>query len=209
MGAWGALSCLKLEFSNLYWWGFCAGGAVGLDRARSCGGVLHGQGAFGMWSDRKGQALVEVALVAGIAALLGFALIDLAWMFYVNLTMQHAVREGTRYAITGRSEPGKGRRASLIAKIREQSMGLYDSNLHNPKDPQISIVSPERIVFPNYTGTPTADGEDPGAANQIIIVSLTYTCPMLTPVLKPFIGGETYTFTVRSTMANESFTEGK
>lgn len=158
-----------------------------------------------MENDRKGQTLVEFALLIGVAVFLTFAICDLSWMFFVNLTMQHAVREGTRYAITGRTEPGKGRRASLIQRIREQSWGLYDKNHHIPKEPKISVVSPDQVSFSNYTGSPTQDTEEPGGQNQIIVVSLTYTCPLLTPVLKPIISGGAYTFTVKSTMANENF----
>lgn len=154
---------------------------------------------------RKGQTLVEFALIVGVAAFLTFAVCDLAWMFFVNLTMQHAVREGTRYAITGRTEAGKARRESLIQKIREQSCGLYDRNLHDPKEPKVSVVNPDQVTFDNYTGTPTPENEDPGGRTQIIVVSLTYTCPLLTPVLKPIISGGAYTFTVKSTMANENF----
>ncbi|GFO64876.1 pilus assembly protein [Geomonas paludis] len=155
--------------------------------------------------NRKGQALVEFALLLAVVAFLGFAVCDLAWMFFVNLTMQHAVREGTRYAITGQTQPGMGRRESLIERIREQSVGLYDRNLHVPKEPRISVVDPTQVNFANYTGTPTQN--EPGEKNQIIVVSLTYTCPLLTPVLKPILTGGAYTFTVRSAMANENFPE--
>ena len=44
---------------------------------------------------------MEFALVALLLFGILFTIIDLGIMFYVNLTMQHAVREGTRYAVTG------------------------------------------------------------------------------------------------------------
>lgn len=157
-----------------------------------------------MWKNRQGQSLVEFAILAPLFLLLLFGVIDLAWMFYVNLTMQHAVREGTRFAVTGRSLPGpEGRRNAMIARIREASQGLYDQNLHEPREPRIALVDPARVNFDNYTGSPV-EGE-PGVRNQIIMVSLTYTSELLTPVLKPFLEGGAYTFTVRSTMTNEPF----
>lgn len=163
-----------------------------------------------MRSETRGQALVELALVVVIVSLLGFAVIDLGWIFYVNLTMQHAVREGARFAITGSSDGHPSRRAALVAKIREQSMGLYDRNLHNPKDPKVSVLPRDVMAFANYTGAPVGDEGDPGGANRLIVVSLTYTCPLLTPVLRP-VFGPSYTFTARSTMRNEDFPvkEGK
>jgi len=69
----------------------------------------------------KGQAIVEFALAALIFFSLLFAIIDLCIMLYVNLTMQHAVREGARYAITGQSNLGTDRRSALIARIRNSS----------------------------------------------------------------------------------------
>ena len=51
--------------------------------------------------NRKGQTTVEFALTALVLLTFLFAAIDLAIMMYVNLTMQRAVREGARYAITG------------------------------------------------------------------------------------------------------------
>lgn len=153
--------------------------------------------------NKSGQALVEFALVVLLLFGLLFTLMDLGIMFYVNLTMQHAVREGTRYAVTGQIGASADRRAALIQKIRDSSNGLYDKNLHVPKDPQINVINPSQVTFSNYTGTPTTG--DPGKPTQTIIVSLTYTWPLLTPILKRFFPGGQYTFTVKSTMTNESF----
>jgi len=151
--------------------------------------------------DDGGHSLVEFALVAPIFLLLMFGVIDFAAMFFVNLTMLHAVRVGTRYAVTGQSSAGKDRMASLIQTVRDNSYGLYDQNIHTPKDPQVSVINPSQVSFTNYQGTAVTQ---PGNANDVIIVSLTYTWPLLTPVLSPFFPGG-YTFTAKSTMKNESF----
>jgi Flp pilus assembly protein TadG len=157
-------------------------------------------------SNNKGQATVEFALVAIVFFGILFAIFDLSLLFYVNLTMQHAVREGTRYAITGRNnlDPNQispNRRAAMIQKIKDSSNGLYDRNLHVPKDPIISIINPGNVTFSNYTGTPTTG--NPGQPNDTIIVRLTYTWPLVTPIFRPFFPGGRYTFTVKSTMKNE------
>ena len=132
-----------------------------------------------------------------------FAIMDFGVMLYVNLTMQNAVRCGTRYAVTGQSGLGTDRLSALIQEIRNMSNGLYDKNQHVPKDPEISVITPSNVTFTNYTGTPTTGS--PGLPNNIIVVSLTYSWPLLTPVLTPFFPGGQYTFTVKSTMKNESF----
>ena len=151
--------------------------------------------------DQKGQTTVEFALVALLLFGLLFAIIDLALMFYVNLTMQHAVREGARYAVTGQTVGAAGRDA-LIQKVKDASYGLYDQNALSQKDPTVSILTPTSTQsFTNYSGTPVPGST--GTPDQIIIVSLTYAWPLLTPVLRPCFSNGNYTFTVRATMKNE------
>jgi Flp pilus assembly protein TadG len=153
--------------------------------------------------NNNGQAIVEFALAALIFFSLLFAIIDLCIMFYVNLTMQHAVREGTRYAITGQSNLGTDRRSALIARIRNSSNGLYDKNVNVPHDPIISVLPPSKVTFTNYSGMPVSG--DPGIPNDIIVIRLTYKWPLLTPILRPIFTDGIYTFTVKTTMKNESF----
>ena len=155
--------------------------------------------------NEKGQTMVEFALTALVLFTLLFAIIDLAMMFYVNLTMQHAVREGTRYAITGQTTGANGR-AALIQNIKDASNGLYDQNALDQKDPTVSVLTPistpsaSASPFPNYTG---AQITTTGTPDQIIIVRLTYAWPVLTPILKPLFTDGKYTFTASATMKNE------
>lgn len=152
----------------------------------------------------KGQTMVEFALAAVLFIGLLFVILDVALLFWVNMTMQHAVREGTRYAVTGRVDASPDWRTALTAKIREQSMGLYDKNLYVPKDPTIKIINQGSVTFPNYTGGTTITG-NAGTPAVTIVVSLTYTWRVITPFLRPFFPGGMYTFTVRSTMKTELF----
>ena len=48
---------------------------------------------------RRGQALVEFALVAPIFLLLTFSIVDFGWYVYTVQTLNEAAREGARYAI--------------------------------------------------------------------------------------------------------------
>jgi len=148
----------------------------------------------------KGQTTVEFALVAAALLTLLFAVIDLALMFYVQLTMQHAVREGARYAITGQVTGSAGME-QLKRVVREASNNLYDQNAQKIKHPRVSLVTPSATaVYNNYSGTPI---DDTGGSDDIIMVSLTYSWRLLTPILQPFFKDGRYTFTARATMKNE------
>jgi hypothetical protein len=43
-----------------------------------------------------------------------FLILDMAWAFYVRATLQSAVREGVRYAITSQTMTGMGQDASNV-----------------------------------------------------------------------------------------------
>lgn len=157
--------------------------------------------------NQKGQTTVEFALTVVVFLAFVFALVDFALMFYVNLTMQHAVREGARYAITGQGgQNGNQRRSALLHKIRESSNGLYEKNANPRPAPSVSVVAPaSTAAFDNYTGRPVDDTGRPG---EIIIVSLAYSWPLLTPVLRGVFPNGRYDFVVRATMRNEPW-EGR
>jgi Flp pilus assembly protein TadG len=142
----------------------------------------------------KGQSLVEFALVAVVFFVFLFTVMDFAVMFFVNQTMQHAVRAGSRLAVVN---PGSDCRSAIIANITEQSMGFYDKNANASKTPVISAQT-----LTEYSGTPI-DNTTCGTPQQPITVSLVYSWPLLTPFLKPFFTNGMYTFTVKSTVVNE------
>jgi len=152
--------------------------------------------------NRKGQTTVEFALTALVVFAVLFAIIDFAVMFYVNLTMQHAVREGARYAVTGQGgNNGVQRRKALVEKIQACSNGLYAKNANPQKEPTVSVVTPSRAAnFSNYTGSQVSDTGNP---SEIIIVSLAYSWPLLTPIVRPFFADGKYAFVVRATMKHE------
>lgn len=152
----------------------------------------------------KGQTTVEFALVASLLfILILMPIIDFAVMFYVNQTIQHAVRDGARYAVAKRSETGLTLRDSMEAKIRQQSMGLYDKNAYVPNAIVIQTLPALSTIQTNtiFTGATTTGT---GTAQALISVEYTYSWPLLTP-LKWYFPNERYTFTVKTFVINEPF----
>lgn len=156
--------------------------------------------------NQKGQTMVEFALTAFIILAVLLAIIEFAVMFFVNLTMQHAVREGARYAITGQGgNNGAQRRKALEAKVIACSYGLYHKNRHPDKDLKVNVITPANVSpYSNYSGTPVKDTGEPG---EIIAVTLNYSWPLLTPMLTPLFKDGRYDFVVRATMTHEPWEE--
>src|SRR5664279_4517955 len=71
---------------------------------------------------RRGQSLVEFALVAPLFFLLVFAITDFGRLFFTQSTLQFALREAGRYAVTGQHmanpDPKVGGNLSRVASIR-------------------------------------------------------------------------------------------
>jgi Flp pilus assembly protein TadG len=144
----------------------------------------------------QGAALIEFALIGLVFFVLMFIIIDLGLLYWVNLTMQHAVREGARYAVTGQSNlDTSGRRyMAVIQEIQNQSMGLY------------AMVKPTIVVNGVAYGTP--EQYTPGMfgnSGDMIVLQLNCTWPLLTPVFAPLFPGGQYRFSVAATMRNEAF----
>jgi hypothetical protein len=163
----------------------------------------------------KGAALVEFALVAVIFFTVLFWIIEVGYMYWVNLTMQHAVREGARFAVVTDSAsfpmPTPQDLSSQAVKrckavkdaIKSNSMGLYND------PPLTSVVT--KVTFSTVnpaTGNIVDLGNEPGAcgdANQIIMIDLACALPLMTPMMRALFTDGQYLFHVGATMKNEAF----
>jgi len=147
---------------------------------------------------QSGATVVEMALVAPVFLLILLALVELSLMFFTTLTMQYAVREGARYAITGQSnlDPKTGsqqRYAAIIESIRSNSLGMYD------KVAPVISVNGTRYASTGYTNGMF------GAAGDIIVLQLDCDWKVTTPMLAQLFTDGRYRFTVGATMRNEYF----
>ena len=143
---------------------------------------------------RSGQSLVEFALVAPLFFLLVFGITDFGRLFFTQETLQFALREAGRYAVTGQhmADPNKAgsnlsRVASIKAIAQQNAIGMIT-------DPSAILISSGGV--PNYAGGP----------GDTVVVSLTTNLKLITPMIGRFFGpSQTYTFTVQTTFRNEPF----
>ncbi|WEF32004.1 TadE/TadG family type IV pilus assembly protein [Pseudoduganella chitinolytica] len=147
---------------------------------------------------QSGATLVEMAIVAPVFLLVLLALVELSLMFFTTLTMQYAVREGARYAVTGQTnlDPSTGsqqRYAAVIAKMRDSSLGMYDK------------LSPVISVNGTSYSTSTYSSGMFGTAGSIIVIKLDCNWKVTTPLLSQFFADGKYKFAVAVTMRNEFF----
>lgn len=73
---------------------------------------------------RRGNALLEMAIVAIPLIGLLFGIVDFGLAIFIRTTLQHSVREGVRYAVTYGTSGGKCQDASITEKVQQASMGF-------------------------------------------------------------------------------------
>ena len=152
-----------------------------------------------------GVVAVEFALAATVFFMVVASIFDFGYLFWVQLTMQHAVREGARIAVVGSTaltpnpNPAnamQNRYTTAIAEMTAQSMGLWAS-----VSPVVSVQTVDATGA--LTTLPTGNL---GAASQIVVISVDCSTPLIIGFIRPFFAGGVHTFRVSAAMRNEEFT---
>jgi hypothetical protein len=142
-----------------------------------------------------GLAIVEFTVVVGFFMILFLTIVDLSVYGFVKLTMQHSVREGARYAITGRSDldpdNSGNREAAILEKISESSNGLIDK-----------VMDIKNIRVEDVYGNSINSFGGPG---DIISIHLDCEWTASSPYIYLLLNDGKYQFTVSSAMKNEAF----
>lgn len=139
-----------------------------------------------------------MAIIAPVFLLILLALVEFSLMFFSTLTMQYAVREGARYAVTGQSNldpntASQQRYAAVIQNIRDHSLGMYDRLA-----PVISVNGTA------YSSSTYSSGMF-GAPGSLIVLQIDCDWVVTTPLLSGFFTNGKYHFAVAATMRNEFF----
>jgi hypothetical protein len=161
----------------------------------------------------KGAALVEFALVAVLFFTILFSIIEFGYLFWGNLSMQHAVSEGSRYAVvtSASSFPSnpidptaqqKARCDAVIQSAKDNSMGFYSKVA-----PELTFTILDKDGNVDHVGSGPADC---GSSEEIVTIRVNCSLPLITPFghLLSLMGTDTFTdgkyhFSVSTTMRNE------
>lgn len=113
-----------------------------------------------------GQAMVEFALVLPIFLLILCGIIDFGWLFYNQLSLNNACREGARYAVVNTAEDLSVQ--AIEAHIENATTTVFAN------DVQIEVIYSSPL--------------DPTSGD--VTVNLEAEINFLTPVLSTFMGRE-------------------
>ena len=100
----------------------------------------------------------------------------MAWAFYVRSTLQNAVREGVRYAITSQTITGMGQDASIKTVVQQNATGLLSGG------PGLALINIQ-YYLPN-TLAPVSGLNSNQGGNIVEVYVQGYSLPPLGPILR-------------------------
>jgi Flp pilus assembly protein TadG len=100
---------------------------------------------------RRGSSFVEAAFVFIPLMAVIVAIFDYSLVIMTRSTLQHAVREGLRYAITYQTSPGMGHDESIREVVKNNALGFLNSvnGTENPCKICIRYYDPSTLAFTN------------------------------------------------------------
>jgi Flp pilus assembly protein TadG len=119
---------------------------------------------------RSGNALLEGAFTILPTFALVFAFIDFGLLLFRWATLQNAVREGCRYAITYQTQTGLGQNASIEAVVQQYAMGVVKTT-DNPQDIFVKYYSPTNMT----TAISGAGGNTPGNIVEVSVQGVSWS----------------------------------
>lgn len=163
-------------------------------RGRSGEAVRAERRRFGsVLRKREGSAVIEFVLIALVFFGLIFAIFDFGRLFYIQFALHSAVREASRFTVTGNvlpdpNNPGEylSRVDSIVAKLQRAVPGI---------DVAAGSVS---IIGPDGPG-------DAGGPGEVVTISIEYDIELVTPFIRPLFRDGVHHYSVSVVSQNEPF----
>jgi len=111
----------------------------------------------------RAQSLVEFTLVVLPVMALIFLTMDTAWAIFARATLQHAAREGVRYAVTATPLAGSCMNASIQQVVQQHSFGFI---------PVGSASTSVIVTYYDPTTLTAVTGANSTAAGNVVQVSI-------------------------------------
>jgi TadE-like protein len=151
------------------------------------------------WRSRRGQSLVEMAMVLPLLAFLTFGLLDFGRAYYFQVSITNAAREGARVGIlniyTGPDTPTCSAPSYSTCPVQTDaaiSQAVSKELLYSGIAPKSVTICPPHDSTMSTTGC--ADGSNRvdkwmnGTQNYYISVNVKYDFHLYTPLMQQLLG---------------------
>lgn len=141
-----------------------------------------------------GLVTVELAIILPVFLLLVFAILDFGRLLFTQTTLQHAMREGGRYGVTGQRLPNPADPKNLQSRLQSIKQIVHDAAIG------VSVNMNDIVISSARGGNNNAGG--PG---DTLTISLTYEFQFATPLIGSYFNNGSYRFTTSTSFRNEPF----
>lgn len=163
-----------------------------------------------VWASQSGSPGVEFAFVAPPLMMILIGIVEVALVLAANILMEGAVRQAARFGLTGYVPAGTTRAAYIQQIIANDTAGLINvanmtvstmiypsfANVHQPEpfvDANGNSVKDAAESYTDVNGNGQWDADmgkaGLGGPGDIVLYTFKYTWPVITPLLKPILGG--------------------
>lgn len=103
---------------------------------------------------QRGSEMLEFTLVILPALMFLFLLLDVAWAVYSRATLQYAVAQGVRYAVTSQTIGALGQKDSIRTVVQQSAFGRLGANSSAPAwaNIQVHFYLPDGTDVSNTVG---------------------------------------------------------
>lgn len=178
--------------------------------------LLHTARRFGR--DHQGVSALEFAILAPVLLLILFGVLEFAMIMLLTNILENATAITSRLGKTGYSEAGSSRSATILDAVKARAGNLIDpeqlsiSSKYYAQFDQIGDAEPWNDT--NHNGVPDpgeytdvngnghwdADMGTAGYGNaeDIVVYTVSYPWPIMTPIMREIIGDTNGNFTIRA-----------
>ncbi len=146
---------------------------------------------IGSRAPRRGASIVETAFAVPLLLLLVFGAVDLGRVLFAHLTLQHAVREAGRFAVTGNVRPDTSGDHRRLDSVIQTAVFWAEPFQLSSADIQVS----SRLGGSGSAGRP----------GDVVTISIRYPIHFLTPMIGRLFRDGRYVVDVSTTFRNEFF----
>lgn len=155
--------------------------------------------------DAGGAAAIEFALVGSAFMLMLLACFEFGYMLFVQSVLDNAARDAARLVRTGQAQ-NSSNPTSTFSTLLCSEVGtligcgsiVYQAQVFNDwTDAQTAVNTP---ASRDANGNFVSAGFSPGTAGQILVVTVTYNYPFVTPWIGGLVGGGTKSALLTSTV---------
>jgi hypothetical protein len=143
----------------------------------------------------RGSSLVEFSIVFLLFVGLTFAILDFGHLFFVRLTLHNAVREASRFTLTGGTLPDPNNPGQFLSRVDSIVLRMQQVAPSLTVDPgDVTIIGP---------GGPG----DPGGPEDPVTIRIDYDIPLLTPFVRELFPDGVDHYSVSILSQNEPFAQ--